>query len=326
MHLRNEQPLVEILLSIYNGERFLRDQLDSLLEQSYKNWRVLFRDDGSSDASVTILTEYARRYPDKFLCVDPSRAALGVVRSYSRLLAMSTAPFVMFCDQDDVWLREKIDLMVETAVKVEGVNRGKAILVHTDLVVVDSTLNIIAPSMWEYQKLNVRNNAFTRLLLQNNVTGCAMMVNSIVRDICGIIPDDAMMHDWWLALVAACFGEIVFLSEKTVLYRQHGQNRVGANRYRKRYLLSRLVKFEESKRMNLKLAKQARAFAHQYGSMMSPALQSAAMALATAYESSRMRRVVRLARKGFSKSGLLRTLGFYVSLFCSDSTHSCSTK
>ncbi len=126
----------------------------------------------------------------------------------------------------------------------EELGSGAPILAHTDLVVVDENLQAIAPSFWSYSNLNPYcGSRLNRLLIQNVVTGSATMVNGALARLASPIPQEAVLHDWWLALIASALGRIEAIPERTVLYRQHGRNCLGATSYGWRYVMHRAGRF-----------------------------------------------------------------------------------
>lgn len=220
---------VEILLSTYNGEKFLREQLDSLLAQTYQDWRLVVRDDGSSDATLTILSEYAQLFPARFdLRSDGQR--LGAKASFARLLEYSSADYIAFCDQDDVWLPEKLDVLLNAAMAAENGRPDIPVLVHSDLEVVGAELEPLTGSFWAFQGIDPSRDRLGHLVVQNVVTGCATLFNKALRSLVLPIPPQAVMHDHWMALVASACGRIVAVEKPLVRYRQHGANTVGAKR------------------------------------------------------------------------------------------------
>lgn len=223
---------VDILLATFNGFSFIASQLDSILSQTYKDIHLIVRDDMSSDSTRKILETYANQYPEKMTLL-PSERQLGVKANFSCLMEHSTADYVMFADQDDVWNEGKIAKTLEKMKEMEeNFSSETPLLVHTDLKVVDRDLNIFSDSFWNYNQINPgRGQKFTRLLMQNVVTGCSMMFNKKLLQLAWPIPESAAMHDWWLALVAAAFGKIDILPEATMLYRQHGKNTLGAQKF-----------------------------------------------------------------------------------------------
>ncbi len=228
---------VAILLSSYNGAQWLPAQLDSLLRQSHRDWTLRARDDGSSDETPAVLRGYAARDPRVRVVADAA-GNLGPCRSFSRLLeqaeAESESGYFMFCDQDDVWDADKIETTL-AAMKAAEEQYGAhtPLLVHTDLRLVDQRLALLHPSA--KSRLGFRRTSgdvFPRLLAQNFVTGCTVMINRPLARAAAPIPEAALMHDWWLALIAAALGRIAFIPRATVDYRQHATNASGVNRRR----------------------------------------------------------------------------------------------
>ena len=216
---------ISVLLSTYNGEKYLNQQLDSLLSQTYKNFEIIARDDGSQDKTLEILHSYN-------ITIIDSKKNLGAKGSFGALLeyaAQNTeSEYFMFCDQDDVWESDKIEKTLAKMHEIEISCHEMPILVHTDLNVVDENLKVLDNSMWNYEHINPKLNTLNRLLIQNTITGCTVMINKKLAQISLQIPDEAVMHDGWIGLVASKFGKIDFIDEPTIQYRQHGGNSIGA--------------------------------------------------------------------------------------------------
>jgi glycosyltransferase involved in cell wall biosynthesis len=225
--------MIDILLSAYNCEKYLPEQLDSLLAQSYADMRIIARDDGSADSTPAILSEYSKKFPDKIILLKDSKGNLGVKKAFFHLLNNSDSQYAMFCDQDDLWLPEKIRITYEAMRTAEEKYGDVPVLVHTDLSVADADLKITAESMFRTQKLNPRNAENIRTLaLENVVTGCTAMLNASLKNFLKDVPEEAVIHDWWTALAALKYGgRIVFVDTPTILYRQHGKNSIGAEEF-----------------------------------------------------------------------------------------------
>ena len=231
---------VDILLSTYNGAIFLSEQIDSILNQSYTDWKLIIRDDSSTDKTKEVLQTYQNRYPKKIVVQKNSDENLGVILNFSKLLESSSAPYIMFCDQDDVWLPEKVELTLKKMIEVEKSNPNTPLLIHTDLRVVNTNLGILSNSYWSYQGIDPEYDTLNRLLVQNVITGCTVMINKKLADIALPIPDKAIMHDWWLGLVAASFGQVHHIDTPTMLYRQHANNDTGATSFNLHTILKKL--------------------------------------------------------------------------------------
>lgn len=221
---------IDILLAAYDGARFLPDLLASLERQSWPDWRLVARDDGSADGTPTILSAWmAARTGREHLLLDGGGRRLGACGNFNALLTTSTAPYFMFCDQDDVWLPQKMACLHEVMRRLEDeAGSDTPLLVHSDLAVVDAGLSPIAGSYWRQQRLAPDRAVGTgSLIIRNVVTGCAMMGNAALRRAALPFPSEAFMHDWWCALVAWRTGRIGTCAEPTVLYRQHATNTLG---------------------------------------------------------------------------------------------------
>lgn len=227
--------MINILLSTYNGERYLREQLDSIITQTCSDWRLCARDDGSTDSTRSILQEYAERYPGRIRIITDGDS-LGACRSFERLLqCCGDADYFAFSDQDDVWMPDKLSLCMETMQHTEVRDAGKPIVVHTDLRVVDEKLQMINPSFWQYGNIRpeLLDSRIHYLAICNSVTGCAMMLNRRARQAALPVSQNAYMHDAWIALTTLHNGGLIIpVPQTTVLYRQHSHNALGAVRYR----------------------------------------------------------------------------------------------
>jgi len=223
--------MIDILLATYNGWKYLREQIDSILAQSCQDWQLLIRDDGSDDDTLSIIKDYVGRYPDRIKLVEDNNGHLGTSLNFQRLLENSVSEYIMFSDQDDVWLPQKIEATLNLMEATEEEYPNKPILVHTDLRVVDSQLKTIAKSMWQYQGTSPETgNDLNKVVLQNVVTGCTIMINRKAKAVSLPIPKEAVMHDWWIAISVAKHGKIVYVSDQLVLHRQHPNNTVGAKK------------------------------------------------------------------------------------------------
>lgn len=231
---------VDIILSTHNGSEYIIDLLESIKEQSFKDWRLIVRDDGSSDETPEIIDLWASSISNDVILLRGSTPSIGAAASFGKLMEISDAKYFMCCDQDDVWLPRKIETMLAKMRAAESeLSPGTPILVHCDLRVTDKDLNVISTSFWKMSKVkspDIRQGPSWRternyLLLQNMVTGCATMGNLALLKLATPVPKNAIMHDWWLAMVSGYLGEIRGIREPLVLYRQHGTNVVGAKNW-----------------------------------------------------------------------------------------------
>lgn len=295
-----QTPEVQVLLATYNGERFLREQIDSILAQTQPGVAILARDDGSQDGTVTILNEYAQRFPERFRMLSPE-APTGSARSnFLALLQASTAPYVAFADQDDVWLPEKLSLEMHAMRELEQ-RRGTEcpLLVFSDLRVVSESLVPLASSYWKFRDIEPRNiRRLERLLMENVVTGCTAFLNAPLAHKARSMPEEVHMHDWWVALLACTFGDAAFLPQPLVLYRQHAGNVIGALPS-ERSMRQRLPHDRRHERWSSSV-RQASALLRLYRATLSPeASQRLRALLSCDAAASRWRRVGMLLHHGF---------------------------
>jgi glycosyltransferase involved in cell wall biosynthesis len=297
--------MIDILLATYNGERYLCAQIDSILNQSYQDFRLLIRDDRSTDGTGAILAGYAQQYPDKVVLLS-SDENLGVKGNFSELMEQSAAPYLMFADQDDIWQKEKVEKSLKAIQELEN-ERMQPLLVHTDLQVVNEQLELLDSSFWRYAGLNPALSSLNRLLVQNMVTGCTVIFNRQLLEIALPIPAEALMHDWWLALVASAFGRIESLAEPMMLYRQHGANNLGAQKFSSLSWCWKGMKKVLSKRSRL-TEKQATRFLHRYCLRLSPQQQELVLAYGQLSQKSWWQSRRQIIKHRFFRHGLLRTI------------------
>ncbi|UFP95970.1 glycosyltransferase family 2 protein [Gloeobacter morelensis] len=300
---------VEILLATYNGEPFLAEQLDSLRAQTWSDWQLQVRDDGSQDGTLTILKHYCGLDP-RIVLVEPDGRRLGACGSFAELLQRSRADYLMFCDQDDRWWPQKIATTLEAMRTAERTRSRCPVLVHSDLAVVDAQMRPLSPSFWKYQSLDPHRARLQHLLVQNVVTGCATMINAPLRALALPIPvAAAVMHDWWLALVAAAFGQIASIERPLVDYRQHQRNRLGAKRFSAAYIVDRLGAIAEIRRSLLDTQRQAQAFLERYAERLDPATRILVADYADLARHNLLNRKVKILKHRYFKHNLARTLG-----------------
>ncbi len=312
---------LSVALCTYNGAKYLREQLDSIALQTYPPDELVVCDDRSVDGSVEIAKTFASRAPFS-VRLYVNEEGLGTIKNFERAIGLCKGDFVALSDQDDVWLPNKLEVTLRAMREAED-RYGVAtpILVHTDLQVVDSERRPIAPSFYKYQGFKrLHKNLLAELLIENYVTGCTLMMNRALRDAGLLIPREAKMHDWWLALVAAALGCIVSLPEATVLYRQHTENVVGAKkrdwkRYVfdwKRYVFGWWGEFMEGVRDSLLQSKALEEHLRERSS--DPALVSFLECYNRKARAGGARNALWIARQGIIEQGIARTIALYMLL------------
>jgi glycosyltransferase involved in cell wall biosynthesis len=308
--------MVEILLSTYNGDKFLNDFLNSLLTQSYKNWKLIVRDDGSKDKTIDILESFSQKYPEKVEIIKDSMGNLGPWKSFFHLLKYSKEKYVMFADQDDIWLPKKIEITLNKMILSEKkFGENYPILIHTDLKVVDQNLNNIAESFWQYQNLNPEHKSLNYLLVQNNVTGCTVMINKSLKNLINPFPTKAIMHDRWIAIVASAFGTINYVPESTILYRQHNNQNIGARKYSLLSYYKFFIKNPQRVRDSIiKTIEQAEEFLKIYNYKLNKEQKDMLNFYIQLPKLSKKERIKNLIKWKMFKQGKIRNIGFILNI------------
>ena len=213
--------IVAILLSTFNGERYLDEYLHSLNEQEWRELTLIVRDDGSTDKTLQLLNrnQEISKLPFQIL---PSAGHLGAAQSYLRLLdeAGDGFDYYAFGDQDDIWLPDKISRAVN---KLKPVSEDIPCLYCSHLELVNEKL-----SHFQWSRIP-RCVGFGNAIVENVATGCTVMINKSARKlVLSSLPGKVLMHDWWFYLTISCFGQIVFDDYSGIKYRQHSRNAIGA--------------------------------------------------------------------------------------------------
>ncbi|MGV3028771.1 glycosyltransferase family 2 protein [Streptococcus hyovaginalis] len=215
---------VNILLSTYNGEKYLSEQIESIQAQTFTDWQLLIRDDGSRDGTVDLIKHFVKSDHRILFINEDNIVNYGVVKSFYHLVKFEKADYYFFSDQDDVWLPQK---MAQTLEKAMEFPKQTPLMIYTDLSVVNEQLDIINNRMIQ-SKGNSPVTEVRELLCHNSATGGTSMVNHALTSVWHE-HSDIIMHDWYLALAASALGKLVFLEEVTELYRQHDNNVLGAS-------------------------------------------------------------------------------------------------
>jgi glycosyltransferase involved in cell wall biosynthesis len=322
-------PEAEVLLATYNGARFLREQIDSIMAQDYGNIRVLARDDGSTDETVEILAQYAERFPSRFRVLPGGVATGNPKNNFLLLMKASTADYICFSDQDDVWLPDKVSRTKQAMDQLEARWGTKLpLLVFTDLHLVDDQLKILHTSFWAYMNIDpARINRLAEMMVQSVVTGCTAMLNRPLLELSVRMPEEAYMHDLWISWLASFMGKSSSVKTQTVLYRQHDRNVLGTGgnvvgiaaqesnrswweRIRRPHIAAgHVTRWKIGQR-------QARAFLNEHGSELTAKKRSLLRGFLRCQTSrSRFIRTASLIRYGFFYLGLKPNLAMLIHLW-----------
>ena len=234
--------VIDVVLPTYNGAAYLRQQVASIDQQTLRPLRLIIRDDGSTDGSYELLASLKQDYGD-WLELLPTDGNLGCSANVNRLLEITRSPYVALADQDDLWLPGKLEaslVLLKQLEQIHGVEMP--LMVHSDLSLIDGHDLPLGCSYLQRQRLDPSRIGVDDLVLTNVVTGCTVILNRALLETALPIPAEALMHDWWLALVASATGLIGFAPEPSVLYRQHGSNVLGARGTGLPVLMGRLLR------------------------------------------------------------------------------------
>lgn len=299
--------MIAIIMAVYNGETYLAEQIDSLLKGYEQDFQIHIFDDGSTDSSADIIAKYTNLYPEKIFYHRNSENC-GVIRNFLEGCQKVDADYYMFCDQDDVWLPEKISHTLEKMQTSEKDFPGKPLVIFGDARVVDENLQEIHPSFQKQSGYRTDWLDLPHILMENKLIGCTMLFNRPLKNLLTEIPDSLRMHDWWIALIAAALGHIIYLDEPLLLYRQHTANVIGGST-KGAYIKNRLTNLTAQRKVLYDTCAQAQSFLECYRDLLTKKQQHLIHVFATIPNVNWFARRYRVLRYHFLKSGIVRNLG-----------------
>ena len=310
-----QKKTLDILLAVFNGEKYIRQQIESIMNQSYQDFHLWIRDNHSEDGTLKVIQECMLQHPQKItLLKSPVNA--GIIGNFSALLEHAQADYILFSDADDVWLQEKISKTMEKMHALEICHGAHVpLLVHTDLKIVDAQLNTIHPSFWKYSHLRPSlPHTLPRQLIQNQITGCTVMINKALADLAQPIPKEALMHDWWLGLCIAAFGKLDIINEPTMLYRQHGKNDTGAKKYGFLPFFKRLLSRDRNElhQARVKNHQQATTFFTRYQDRLNQQQKNSIQGFLQYHHASFFKKGYLMVKWGIYRTGFLRNVLFFL--------------
>lgn len=306
---------VAILMATYNGEKYLREQIESILEQTYKDFVLYIRDDSSEDNTKNIIDEYVKKYPNKVVQVKDERVAKGACKNFMYLLEyvynLNKYDIFMFSDQDDFWLKDKVEITINEYNRTN--TKEQPILVHTDLNVVDSKLKLINESFIKYSNLKGKYNKFNNYLIQNNVTGCTTLINKKLVDLVKFNIENIRMHDWYFALLASAFGQVIFIDKPTIKYRQHGNNVLGAKKVKGfEGIYNKLIKNNTIQIDLNKIFEQAEEFKLNHYELLSEENKKILNDFCKIRYTNKLNKIRLIIKNKFYKQGIIRIIGEFI--------------
>lgn len=244
---------IAILLAAYNAELYITEQIESIISQTNKDWTLYIRNDGSTDKTGEIISEYCEKFSN-IIEIDKGGKNFGCRNNFFRLLEVVESDYYMFCDADDVWLPIKVQISFEKLYEIELKNPNVPILAHSDAVICDKDLNVISDSYWKSTGINARSfTHYNYLCVCCTVGGAKSIFNKKVKDMIFPLEDNEFMFDYWIAMNVAKYGIVSVIDTPTILYRQHSSNLLGVtvgddnsiyNKLRNSFSLIKLYKRE----------------------------------------------------------------------------------
>lgn len=312
--------MIAIIMGTYNGEKYIKEQIDSILSQDYAGWKLFIFDDGSKDNTEKIVNEYVKNYPDKiyFRKNKINFGAAGNFFNGIKEVATKLAPeaeYFCFADQDDVWVKDKLS---RSLAKIKQIEDGKPALVFSDVAITDKNLTITAASYFEAEKVDRTKISLNYLLMENKLIGGTVMINKALVGLelraeeIGLVPHKkAKMHDWWFGLIAAGLGKIGYVEGFTEYYRQHENNVVGGGNFTS-YLKARISKIHENRMRIRENIAQGEGFLRYFGEYLDEPELSAAKEFAALKTKGYLGRRISIIKNRFLKSGLIRNIALFI--------------
>lgn len=301
--------IVDIIMGTYNGETYIREQIESILKNTYKDWRLWVCDDGSKDNTESIVKEFEQAYPDKIFW-KPNEENKGAAINFLDGARKTTGDYVMFCDQDDYWLPEKIaDTLACMKRAEEKYGKETPITVFTDAIVTDEGLKTIHSSFHQSSRLDTSKLDLAHMLMENKMMGCTMLLNRALLGKLRTFPKQVRMHDWWAGIVAAAYGKIVYLNKSTMLYRQHTSNVVGSIEFSKKAIMDKASSWRKQKKVLLDTQNQAGSLYELGKEDLQESTRKMIYAFATLHKRNWVMRRVGIVRYQFFKTGAVRNIG-----------------
>ena len=248
-----ENKKIDILMATYNGEKYLVEQLDSIINQTYHNWNLLIRDDNSTDKTSEIIQNYHKK-DKRIKILKDNKGNLGIVRNFEELLKNSESEFIMFSDQDDIWVENKLVMYLKMIEKI----KNKGFMIHSDAILFDKNKSNILKDTFISEK--AINRGLENVFFNYFVQGATILISKEIKNFILPFPKEVYLHDRYIHLISELFFERIFVNKALVYYRQHGDNQIGAKNTIRELLSKRY--FDERDRQLIKI------IYNKYGSLL----------------------------------------------------------
>ena len=239
-----ENKKIDILMATYNGEKYLVEQLDSIINQTYHNWNLLIRDDNSTDKTLEIIQNYHKK-DKRIKILKDNKGNLGIVRNFEELLKSSESEFIMFSDQDDIWVENKLDMYLKMIEKI----KNKGFMIHSDAILFDKNKSNILKDTFISKK--AINRGLENVFFNYFVQGATILISKEIKNFILPFPKEVYLHDRYIHLISELFFERIFVNKALIYYRQHGDNQIGAKNTIRELLSKRY--FDERDRQLIKV-------------------------------------------------------------------------
>ena len=240
-------------MATYNGEKYLVEQLDSIINQTYRNWNLLIRDDNSTDKTLEIIQNYHKK-DKRIKILKDNKGNLGIVRNFEELLKSSESEFIMFSDQADIWVENKLDMYLKMIEKI----KNKGFMIHSDAILFDKNKSNILKDTFISKK--AINKGLENVFFNYFVQGATILISKEIKNFILPFPKEVYLHDRYIHLISELFFERIFVNKALIYYRQHGDNQIGAKNTIRELLLKRY--FDERDRQLIKI------IYNKYGSLL----------------------------------------------------------
>ncbi len=302
--------MTAILMSTYNGEKFLKEQVDSILNQTYKDFTLYIRDDGSTDGTVKLLQEYN----DSRICLIKGNN-IGPAASFFELLKMAKdTEYIFFSDQDDVWFENKLENML-SVISAYG---NTPTMVFSDFETIDENGKQTDTSYFEHLSLCVKSGEteLSKVIAQPFVFGCASVINKALAEMVTDPPEDIEMHDCWISQSAAAVGKLIYMPQQTIAHRFHSSNatgREGQDSFKARLKRVTVEYKKQAENTALRL-RQVKNLLRVHQAHLLPHTKAMLEDLMTAFGKGKLATLFAMHRNGVKRQKTINTIFFYLTV------------
>lgn len=223
--------MVSVAVATYNGERYIKEQIESILENLSKKDEIVISDDGSNDNTIKIIEDIIKKDDRVKLIEGPKK---GIKENFQNAIENTKGDYIFLSDQDDIWFKNKVD-----TVKKYLDNEKVSIVVH-DNIVIDNNMKIIYESLFDFRK---SGNGIIKNIYKNTYIGCCMAFKKELKNKILPIPNNILMHDQWIGVIGELYGKSIFIKDKLIYYRRHGDNNSSFKHFKMKVMLKNRIKF-----------------------------------------------------------------------------------